>query len=368
MCLERRVLRQHDGVQRHAIVCLLERVDQRSAAHGDLALGGKHLRMTGQPLHLHRQGHLDGIALLPLPADRRVASRNLRRHRRPVHPNNGSRRPAREPDVQRELARRVGLDGDLHVAVPRVVRTLPHRDLARVQRRRRVARDEQVDPQPVGRAAVDVLTERRQEARDRRRTARHTEPRRALEVAAAGERRDVAEEITAERDTSGDGVVQRLLHHVGVFRVAGQIEQPVVPEDHRRRGTGLLVGGLVRQIVIFGKPFVVFRRSDAAGDVHPVQRHAVVQGFRRIPQPGVALFVDEIGHPAVEEHRAHRVSDGFLLLANGQMVLRVARIELLRVFQVEPLVPFADAKRLAEEIDGAVGVELRNCRSKMDGF
>ena len=52
------------------------------------------------------------------------------------------------------------------------------------------------------------------------------------------------------------------------------------------------------------------------------------------------------------------MADRFLLLAHRQVVLRVARVEVLRILQVEALVPLADAERLAEEVDRAVGVEL----------
>ena len=179
-----------------------------------------------------------------------------------------------------------------------------------------------------------------------------------MNFAAAGERRRVAEEIAGERDAGGDRVVQRLLHDVGVLRVAGDVEQPVVPEHHRRRGAGLLIGVLVRQVVVRREALVVLRRADPAGDVHPVQRHAVVQRLRGAPQPGSLVSCDHVGHRAIQEHRAHGVADRFLLLAHRHVVLRVAGVEVLRILQVEALVPLADAERLAEEVDRAVGVEL----------
>ena len=106
-------------------------VEQRTPAQRDLALRLQHLRMRGEPLHVHRQRQFHGVAALPLPPDRRIASHHLRRHGGAVHANGRVRRPSRQPDMEREFARRIRPHGDLHVAFPRVVRDLLQRDLCR---------------------------------------------------------------------------------------------------------------------------------------------------------------------------------------------------------------------------------------------
>ena len=131
---ERGAARQDDACERHAVVRLLERVDQRTAPQRDLALGLKHLR-DARPAAARpsaataRRCRRSSIA----GESRHSLARPAAHAGAPFTRIDGIRRPARQPDVQRELARRVGLRRRSSRRRPRVVRRLPQRHLAGVR-------------------------------------------------------------------------------------------------------------------------------------------------------------------------------------------------------------------------------------------
>ena len=110
-------------------------------------------------------------------------------------------------------------------------------------------------------------------------------------VAAAGQGVDIEKVLTIQRDAADKTVVERLLNDVGIFTFAAELQQAVIPHDQRNRGAGFGIGGLIGQIVIGGKAFVMTRGANAAGEIHALVDQVLPQPFAGFQQRRVVEFM-----------------------------------------------------------------------------
>jgi hypothetical protein len=103
----------------------------------------------------------------------------------------------------------------------------------------------------------EVVVQRREQAHDVRRAARHRVPDMPRMAAARLQRVGVEERASVERVTREEPVVERPLDQVGEAALAGHEQQPPVPHDARDRGAGLAVGAVGRQLVGIADRLVV---------------------------------------------------------------------------------------------------------------
>ena len=147
------------------------------------------------------------------------------------------------------------------------------------------------------------------------------------------------EETLAVKLHAGEhGVVERALHHIGIF-AAVLVFKHLLREEHQTDGgAGLGVHGVVRQVIIDRKGFTHKRGADAARNVHAALCDALPQIAAGSKQCLVLCFLCDVRHAGVKVHGTHGVAHGVLLLTHGQGALGVVGIQLLRAV---PNVPAA---------------------------
>ena len=158
------------------------------------------------------------------------------------------------------------------------------------------------------------------------------------------ERVHVEEPVAGERDAGRDRVVERPLDEVGVARVAGQEEEPLVQHHERDRRAGLLVGVEGRQVVVVGEPLVAPGGAKAAGDEHPPLDGVLPDALGRGLERRVLRLGRDVERAGEEVQRAHRVAGDDLVVADlhvvepvGAVVLGRRRVVLLRVEVLAPV-------------------------------
>src|ERR1035441_3775178 len=104
---------------------------------------------------------------------------------------------------------------------------------------------------------VHVARHRGHEARNVAGTAGHAEPRAASVPAVRFERILIEERLPIQRHAANETVVERALHHVDVFGVTVQQEEPLVPEVIADRGAGFVVSGQIWQLVVPAEGFAL---------------------------------------------------------------------------------------------------------------
>ena len=170
---------------------------------------------------------------------------------------------------------------------------------------------------------IEVAADRGDEPRDVHRAARAGVPVPAPVRAVALELVLVEIVLAVARQPRQRAVVERELEPVGVLAVELEVQHPLRPEDHRDRGAGLGIGGVVRQVVVGGEALVRRRGAEAAGHVHPRRGHVAPEHLAGALERVVAELGREVGHGRVHVHRPHRVADDLVLLAHGLVRLAV---------------------------------------------
>ena len=172
----------------------------------------------------------------------------------------------------------------------------------------------QVDVDGVPLPRVHVTGHGGQKAGDVAGATGHAEPGTALVLAVRLERVRIEESLAVERHARNEPVVKRALHHVDVFRVAVQQEQPVVPVVHADRRTRFVVRGHVRQLVVTSERFAGARRADAARDVELRADRVLPDRVDRFHVRRVPGQRRHIRHARVHVGGAHGMPDRFRLL------------------------------------------------------
>ncbi len=170
---------------------------------------------------------------------------------------------------------------------------------------------------------VDILSQRGEEAGDVGRAARAPKPRLAVVIPQAGKGVLVEEPLAIERDAADHAVIERPLHHVGIARIAVELQHAMRPEDESDCRACLGIGSLIGQVIVESEAFVGARRTDAARQVHPPQRYILPKALARGQELGITRLARQIRHGAIEVHRAHGVAHHLDLLAHRQVRLAV---------------------------------------------
>ena len=69
--------------------------------------------------------------------------------------------------------------------------------------------------------------------------------------------------LAVARQARERAVEQALLEHIGIASIEIEMQHPLSPEDQRHRGTGLGIGRVVGQVVVFGEAFIGGSRAEA---------------------------------------------------------------------------------------------------------
>ena len=152
------------------------------------------------------------------------------------------------------------------------------------------------------------------------------------------ERVHVEETLAVQLHTGEHSVVERALHHIGIF-AAVLVFKHLLREEHQTDGSaGLGVYGIVRQVVVDRKGFTHKCGADAARNVHAALCDALPQIAASREQRLILRFLCDVRHAGVKVHGTHGVAHGVLLLTHGQGALGVVGIQLRRAV---PNVPAA---------------------------
>ena len=109
------------------------------------------------------------------------------------------------------------------------------------------------------------------------------------------------------------------------------------------------------------KPSLEARGAEAGGDVHALRGDIAPQRLAGALQRGVAEFGGEIGHRRIHVHRAHRVADDFVLLADRlvRLVVFVAAEPVIRrVVAARRGLDVEIVRRLAAALVDEIGGEV----------
>ena len=266
------------------IVSPLGAIDQRPA------LDSKHVhivlyrRMRDDATHGHRQFQLDRVAGLPRAFDLGEAFLKRKRNGLAVDGKfdlglqavvvtvevTGHRfvaRPAGNTDVEDKRGLFLRRDGDGDLAVPRIARLLAQLNGVLAKGQFRGAAGEEIHESLAVARGIDVTGQFRQETGDIDGAAGSAKPRAALITRVAGERIRV-EELTAVKPDAGEkAVVNGALKDIKIPGIAMEQEHALVPEGVGDGGAGLVVGGLVRQLVVCTERLMVPRRANTAGQI-----------------------------------------------------------------------------------------------------
>ena len=139
-----------------------------------------------------------------------------------------------------------------------------------------------------------------------------------MRVGVGLQRVHVEEAVAGKRDAGEDSVVERALQRVDVAGVARDRVEAAFEEDEADGGATLGVGVLAAQMpVVLEGLAAEGRGADAARDEHPPLRDAALQTKHGVEQPRVVRGVGHVRHAAGEVGRAHGVSVGIGLFADG---------------------------------------------------
>src|SRR5258705_3658531 len=97
----------------------------------------------------------------------------------------------------------------------------------------------------------------------------------------------------------------------------------MIPEREPDGSTGLVVSGLIWQLISWPEPFVSGFGADAASQVEAFRDEVIPNAVQRLDVGSFAGERRHIGHSRVEITGADSVPDGFLLLNDRLMVLGV---------------------------------------------
>ena len=133
----------------------------------------------------------------------------------------------------------------------------------------------------------------------------------------------IEERAALERDAGDDTIVKGALQHIIILRFAVKQEESVVDIDVADGGAGLAIGRHVGQLEVASEGLAAGGAADAAGDVHLARDDVVPDAVYGTDVGCVARERRHIGHAAVHIGGTHGVTDGLLLLHDGQMGLRI---------------------------------------------
>ena len=68
---------------------------------------------------------------------------------------------------------------------------------------------------------------------------------------------DIEESLPIERHAGEDAVIQRALHHVGIFAALLEGEHAPGEEDEADGGAGFGINGIVRQVIVIGEGLAI---------------------------------------------------------------------------------------------------------------
>ena len=319
-----------------AVVGLFGAEGHRAAAEGDLV----HIRsdggIGGEHPHLHGQVEGDHIALMPFAGEVGIAVL-IDGHLLPA----GDDRvlgPGGDAEGEGGVHSLVAVEGNIHMPVPGHAGLDLHGELPAMEILLHRAAHVQVGEEGVLVLGVGVGGDGSDDAGDVGRAAGAAEPlaagglnmSQALIAAAGlrhdGQRVDVEEALAVQRHAGQHGVVQRHFHHIGVLAVGLHLKHPAGEEGQADGGAGFGIGGVIGQVIGVGEGFAVVGGADAAGDVELLVHDVVPQPVAG-RQEGIILGQPcHVRHAGIQVHRAHRMTHGLVLLADGLPRLVIIRV------------------------------------------
>ena len=155
-------------------------------------------------------------------------------------------------------------------------------------------------------------------------------------------------------DAAEHVVVQRPLHHIGIFASGFQRQHPQRPHGQADGRAGFGIAGVVGQVVVDGEALAVALGAHAAGDVHALAGHVFPQGVQGVQQRLVAGFPGHVRHAGIQVHGANRMALRRGLLQHRQVHLVVIRINGLVLLQQFLVARIVKEARLGAAVEDEV--------------
>ena len=152
----------------------------------------------------------------------------------------------------------------------------------------------------------------------------------------------IKEAFSIQCDPGSHCIHQCTLNRLRIFFFSGNRKHSSTKKRKPDRRAALRVIGVIRQVVIRGKPFIRAGASDPAGQIHSLFYDVVIEFFAGMKQSLILIFIREIRHRAVKIHRAHRMAFCRILHTHRLMalgILREKRIDILK--DIDPALLFA---------------------------
>ena len=151
---------------------------------------------------------------------------------------------------------------------------------------------------------------------------------------------DVEEAAAVELHTAQDAVVQLFFENIRIFAVCLDLEHAAGKEGHGHGSARFGVDEIVRQLIVGGEGFAVYRGADTARDIHPAVNNVSPKSLAGGEHFLVSRLGGVVRHRGVEVGGAHGVADGLVLLLHGGVILRVLAIVRIHA-EVRPAAVFS---------------------------